>query len=266
LTVMDEKRLEGAMALVNSGKVEEGIAEFHALGERSEDPDERFAAFVSEASCLNSLRRYREARAAAQRAREVSRSEAASAYADYEEAFAWRGERRFEDAVRMYDRVLSAFPRILDVSENREIYESAEIGRGIALATLGRAEEALPVLEEALSYAISDEKRGDVFYNLGYCFQIMNQPEKAKSAFEQALRLCTDPIGVLGSRYNLGTIYAKEGALGKALQEFEWCEAHLTDGDLPRDYVYGWLVKVLRAVGRPTEAERYQKLISRGHL
>lgn len=260
---MDEKRLEEAMALVNSGNVEKAIAEFHALAERAEDPDEKFAAALKEASCLNSLCRFREARAAVERARQVIRYEEAKPYADNEEGFACWGEHRYEHALRMYNEVLSAFPRILKVSEHRDLYELAQTQRGIVLATLGRAEEALPLLEEALTYTISDEKRGDIFYNLGYCFQIMNQPEKAKGAFEQALRLCTDPIGVLGSRYNLATIYAKEGALGKALQEFEWCEAHLADGDLPPNYVYGWLFKVLQAAGRDSEAEKYRKLISR---
>jgi tetratricopeptide (TPR) repeat protein len=241
--------------------VEEGIAEFHALAERAEDPDEKFAAILSEASCLNSVRRFQEARAAVERARQIMRYEEAKAYADKEEAFAYWGERRYKDALRMYNEVLSAFPRVLKVSENRELYEFAQTERGIVLATLGRAEEALPLLEDALTFGISDEKKGDIFYNLGYCFQIMNQPEKAKSAFEQTLRLCTDPIGILGSRYNLATIFAKEGAFGKALQELEWCEAHLADGDLPRDHVYGWLVKVLGAAGRTAEAERYQKLM-----
>jgi tetratricopeptide (TPR) repeat protein len=263
---MDQERFDRAMALVDSGNVEKAITQLHALAERAEDPDEKFAATLKEASCLNSLRRFGEARAAVERARQIMRYEEAKAYADNEEAFALWGERRYEDSLRLYNEVLSAFPRVLKVPEHRELYEMAQAQRGTVLATLGRAEEALPLLEEALTYSIGDEMKGGVYCDLGYCFRIMNQPEKAKSAFEQALRLCTDPTVVLGSRYNLATIYAKEGAFGKALQELEWCEAHLADGDLPRDYVYGSLVKVLRAAGRPAEAEEYLKLISPSRL
>jgi len=259
---MDQEQLKRASALADLGNVKQAIEEFHALAQRTDDPNEKLAAMVSEASCLNSLRRFSEARAAAQRAKQISNNDASSAYAENEEAFALWGERRYEHALQIYDRIFSRFPRRLRISENRELYEAAVTQRGIILATVGRAQEALPLLEEALAFTISDEKRSDIFYNLGYCFQIMNQPEKAKSAFEQTLRLCTDPVGILGSRYNLGTIYANEGAFDKALHELEWCEAHLGDGDLRPDYVYGWLFKVLRAAGRHAEAERYRERIN----
>jgi tetratricopeptide (TPR) repeat protein len=160
----------------------------------------------------------------------------------------------------MYDRILSRYPDVLQRAENGYLVEAIQYDRGMALALLGRAEEALPLLEEALAYPLSDNRRGWLCYNLGYCFNIMKQPGKAKVAFERARTLSTEPVCALGARYNLGALYAKEGALGKALQELEWCEEHFVEGDVPKDWVYGWLAKVLRAAGRDAEADRYQKL------
>ena len=129
------------------------------------------------------------------------------------------------------------------------------------LSLLGRAQEAIPILEEALSYEIADERKGRVFYDLGFCYQGTMEDQKAELAFERACKLSKNPRVVVGARYSLGALYVKKRQLGKALHELEWCDEHFVDCDVPRGHVWGYLVKVLRAIGRPGEAERYQKLI-----
>ena len=260
---MDIEALKHAISIRDSGNQEGALEEFRALIERTEDPIEKASLIRNESNILTALRRFEEAWLSLQRARQIAQDDESKAHSDHQEGLLRSCEGRYEDALRIYDRILSEYPKVLEDVQNRYLYESIQADRGIMLAILGRAEQALPVLEEALTFDLSDEKKGSIFYNLGFCFQIMKQDQKAKSSFEHVCQLSADPRCILGSRYSLGVLYGKEGAWGKALLELEWCEKHFIDGVIPRDYVYGCLVKVLRAVGRPAEAENYRKYINR---
>jgi tetratricopeptide (TPR) repeat protein len=259
---MDLKALNHAISIRDSGDQEGALEEIRLLIQKTEDPVEKASLILNETNILSVLRKFTEARASLQRARQTSRDDWSKAHADYQEGLLCSLECRHEEALRSYDRILSTYPQVMADLRNRYLYEAVQLGRGTVLATLGRAKEALPLLEEALTYNVSEDRKGWVFYNLAFCFQIMKQDRKAKRAFEQARNLSSDPNCILGSRYSLGVLYAKERAWGKALLELEWCEQHFIEGDTPRDYVYGCLVKVLRAVGRPAEAEKYRNLMS----
>ena len=261
---MDLEALNHAISVRDSGNQEAALEEYRALIKETEDPIDKASLIRNESNVLTALRRFPEARLSLQRARQTAQDDFSNAHADDQEALLCTFEGRHEDALRIYNRILSNYPKILEEVQNRYLYEAVQMGRGTVLAILGRAKEALPLLGEALTYNVTDDRRGWVFYNLGFCFQILKQDQKAKSAFEQARRLSLDANCILGSRYSLGVLYAKEGAWGKALQELEWCEQHFIEGDVPRDYVYGYLVKVLRAVGRPAEADKYLELMSPG--
>ena len=259
---MDLEALNHAISTRDSGNQEGALEEFRALIEETEDPVEKTALILNETNILTVLRKFADARVSLQRARQGAQDDSSKAHADYQEGLLWASEFRQEDALRIYNRILSTYPEVLEDIQNRHLYEAIQIERGIALAVLGRATEALPLLEEGLTYDISEERRGAIFYNLGFCFQILKQDQKAKSAFEHTRQLSHDLQLTLGSRYSLGVLHGKEGAWGKALLELEWCEQHFIQGVIPRDYIYGCLVKVLRAVGRPAEAEKYRKLMS----
>jgi tetratricopeptide (TPR) repeat protein len=259
---MDLEALNHAISVRGSGNQERALQEFRVLIEQTEDPVEKTSLLLNETNILTTLRRFADAWVSLQRARQTSQDDTSKAHADYQEGLLCTWESRYDDALRIYNRILPTYPAVLADVQNRHLYEAVQLDRGTTLAIVGRADEALPLLEEALTYDITDESKGWVFYNLGFCFQIKKQDQKAKSAFEHACRLNSDPNRILGSCYSLGVLYGKEGAWGKALQELEWCEQHFIEGDTPRDYVYGCLVKALRAVGRPAEAEKYRKLIS----
>jgi tetratricopeptide (TPR) repeat protein len=258
---MDIDALNAALSLRHSGRTEEALEAFRALFEETEDFDEKAGIVLHEASCLTTLQRYEEAKEALNRARRMSRLAWTGAYADQQEALVCMWEGRYEDSLQIYDRLLSQHPKVATDPELRDLYESVQAERGIILATLNRTEDALPLLAGALVYRVSDSKKGLILYHLGQCFLSLNQTKDAKTAFEEVGRVCQDHYCVLGSRYNLGIIYAQEGALGKALQELEWCEANLGGDDALRDYIYVWLAKVLTTAGRTAEAARYRKLI-----
>lgn len=260
---MDLEALNHAISVRDSGDQEGALEEFRALIEKTADPAEKASLILNETNILTVLRRLPEARLSLQRARQTAEDDFFKANADHQEASLCAYEGRYDDSLRIYDRILSCYLHVLEDVQNRYLYESVQIDRGTVLTMLGRAQEALPLLEKALTYNISDDRKASVLYELGLCFQGIKQDQKAKSAFEHARQLSQDPQRILGSRYSLGVLYGKEGAWGKALLELEWCEQHFVEGVIPRDYVYGCLVKVLRAVGRPAEAEKYRKLMSR---
>src|SRR5208282_2122734 len=94
----------------------------------------------------------------------------------------------------------------------------------------------------------------------GQCFLALKDREQAKTAFEEVAKVCRDRYCVLGSRFNLGVIYAREGAWEKAIQEFRWCEEKGAAEDLPSGLLYAWLAKGLDAIGGTAEAARYRKM------
>jgi tetratricopeptide (TPR) repeat protein len=259
---MDLDALNHAISVRDSGDQEGALAEFRSLIDKTEDPFERATLIGNEANILIVLHRFAEAKLSLKRARATAQDDSSEAHADYQEALLCIQEGRYSDALHFHERIFRKYPHIVRDPQNRYLYEALQADRGTVLCILGRAQEAIPILEEALTYEISDEKKGRAFYDLGFCYQGTKQDEKAEVAFEQARRLCKDPRVLVGARYSLGALYGKKGQWGKALQELEWCEEHFVNCDVPRDYVYGWLFKVLRAIGRPDEAERYRKLIN----
>lgn len=42
--------------------------------------------------------------------------------------------------------------------------------------------------------------------------------------------------------------------------EFEWCLAHVEEGQIPKQHIFRWLAGTLRALGKNQDAERYEKL------
>jgi tetratricopeptide (TPR) repeat protein len=259
---MDIEALKHAISIRDSGNKEGALEELRVLIEKTDDPTEKASLILNESNILTTLNRVPEARASLLQARHTAHDDCSKANADHQEGLIFLWESRYEDALRSFDLALTAYPSIHKDHENRFLIEAIQVDRGATLAILGRADVALPLLEAAINYEIADERKAWVFYNLGFCYQIMKQDQKAKSAFEHALKLSSDRNRILGSRYSLGVLYAKDGAWGKALLEFEWCEQHFVEGDIPRNYIYGCLVKVLRAIGRPAEADRYQKLVT----
>jgi hypothetical protein len=82
----------------------------------------------------------------------------------------------------------------------------------------------------------------------------------AKDYFLQA-----GAIGVTKERektfhFYLGIAYFYTEALTEAKREFEICEEHATEYQLPSLDVYAWLSRVSKRLGQTAESERYARL------
>ena len=65
---------------------------------------------------------------------------------------------------------------------------------------------------------------------------------------------------IVKTHFYLGVVYFHMRAYGKALQEFEYCEANVSKSTLPRRGLYKWLALVCRNVGREESARKYSQL------
>ncbi len=258
---MDMDAVNHALKLRKSGQTEEALEIFRTLIAVTENPDDKAGLLMQEASSLTALGRHEESKAALQRARSYSQKKWLGAYADEQEGLIAMGEGNLEEALRVFDRLLAQNPFVKQDSEYRGLYESVQAQRGILLSSLGRHEEALPVLVEALKFELSEHERGTVVYNIGKCFLALGDRDQARTAFEEVPMVCEDRDCVLPARFNLGMIYAQEGKFGSAVQEFKWCEANGGADEFTPQVLYSWLANVLDAAGVPTEADRYRAMI-----
>ena len=258
---MDMDAINHAFELRKSGQTEEALQIFRTLIAVTENRDDKAGLYMQEASCLAALGRHDEAKAALQRARAASQKTWLGAYADEQEALIAMGEGKLEEALRRFDSLLSQYPFVREEAQFRGLFESVQVQRGILLSSLGRHEEALPVLAEALKFDLSEHERGTVIFNIGKCFLALGDRDQARTAFEEVPMVCQDRDCVLPARFNLGMIYAQEEKFGSAVREFKWCEANGGADEFTPRVLYSWLANVLDAAGVPTEADRYRALI-----
>jgi tetratricopeptide (TPR) repeat protein len=120
--------------------------------------------------------------------------------------------------------------------------ESIELNnRGRQLLSLGRAQEALPLFEQAL-VIVRDigERQGEgvILNNIGLVYRNLGQYERALEFFEQALAIRTevgDRPGEGTTLNNIGAVYRNLGQYERALEFYEQALAIRTKvGDRPR--------------------------------
>jgi tetratricopeptide (TPR) repeat protein len=108
----------------------------------------------------------------------------------------------------------------------------AHSGLGGVLADLGRTEEGLREMREAIRLR---PQYADGYYSLGWLLATQGRAAEAISDFQEAIRLDPDDTE---AHYNLGTALAAEGRLADAIVEFQaalrlkpdYANAHLNLG------------------------------------
>ena len=114
------------------------------------------------------------------------------------------------------------------------------------------------MLEEVLTLDV--EKDADFHFNLGICYMELEESELARQKLLQALGMGLSEDRVVKTHFYLGVVYSQMRAHGKALQEFEFCEANIGKTSLPLRGLYKWLAVTHRIVGREENARRYLRL------
>jgi tetratricopeptide (TPR) repeat protein len=257
---MDTERFNSAIALRDAGRVEEALQELASLVESTGDPEEKASLVLNEATCLTILGRYAEARDRQREAIQISPAVEILASADFGEAGIRALEGKGAEALDKFNRFLREYATLLARPEHRDLYYQTQMSRGALLVGPGRFQEARALLEECLSFPLAARDRGFVLYNLGACYTNLGQRDAAKAVLLEALQMGLQRSDAVSAHYYLGTIYSAERAYAKALIEFEWCLAHVEEGQVPRKHICGWLASTARTLGMKEDAQRYESL------
>jgi tetratricopeptide (TPR) repeat protein len=260
VAVMDTQRFEHAIALRDAGRVEEALSEFTAISESTPDPEDKASLLGNECTCLTVLGRLREARERLSRALRIAPRTHTLLYLYYEDAGLLTHEGNWAKALRSLEDLLKYFPDLLRMTQHRGLYEQIQILRGSALVALGRYGEARAALEECQTFSLGVSDRHFVLYNLGRSYMNLGEKERAKKVLGEALQSGLQGSDAVSAHFGLGTIHAGEQAYAKAMMEFEWCLAHVEEGQMPKHNICEWLASTARALGMKEDAERYERL------
>lgn len=259
---MDLERFQHFVQLRESGHTEDALDELASLRARTSDPEETASLWLNTAACHQGLGRLGEAWEALSEARRSPTSRGISLHADFLEATLYWDEGRYQQAQQRLEMLAKAYAQELRAPDERNLYEKVQVKRGILLSQMQRDQEAVPILEEALSFALEDTDRGDVSANLGICYFSRGDKRRARDLFRVAAQYASPSYETV-SHYYLGIIESQDGAYAQALQEFLAVEPNAPNAGISRSNVYSCLARVSRALGHVKEAERYDKLAGR---
>jgi tetratricopeptide (TPR) repeat protein len=257
---MDTQRFEHAITLRDAGRLDEAIRELTLLAQATTDPQEKASLVLNESTCLAIMGRFDEARDRLREAIRISPTTEVRARADFTEAVLSRQEGRRAEALTKLDNLLKDYSQLLCTPDHRDLYYEIQRRRGSLLAGVARFREARVVLEECSSFPLDARDEQYVLYNLGACYVNMGENERGKQTLLEALEKGLQGSDAVSSHYYLGTIYSAEKAYAKALMEFEWCLAHVEEGQIPKKHICEWLASTARTLGMKEEAERYDEL------
>lgn len=131
----------------------------------------------------------------------------ADSQALHEEGERWLASGHLDEAVRAFELALQQEERA--ATHNR---------LGVALARLGRTEEALAAFQRAVAL---DANQPSAWTNLGNAYQELGRLDEAREAYERALDL--DPDHPL-AHHNLGALLRKLGRYDQAVRHLK--QAH----------------------------------------
>jgi len=168
---MDSQRFEQAVALRDSGRVEEALRTFVALRESAANAEEKASLLVNEVRCYRLLGQLAEAKRQLSRARRIAPQTHLLLYLDYEEAILHWHEGQRETSLQILDDLHRNRKEILLMPEHRDLYERVQSSRGMLLTELAQYKDAVALLEECLSFDPRVIDKEGVFRDLGGSFR-----------------------------------------------------------------------------------------------
>jgi tetratricopeptide (TPR) repeat protein len=258
--MMLDKNPAGAIARPDPATAEKMIKEIDGDLAQSTNAEERAGLFLNKANLLRLLTRIDEAKDAVRLAFEQAPDDPETGLAcDYIGGGLYGDEGKTSEAYTLLTAALAKHKKLLDLPDHRIIYEDLQRRRAFGLFEMGDCPNAVPLLEEILSFA-STERRSVVLANLGNCYARMNDYETARKYLLQALELgdLDDWEGM--AHYDLAKTYARLHLLQESKREFELCAERAAKYNLPLEDVHRWLSRICKGLGEKSEAEHYARL------
>jgi len=163
-----------------------------------------------------------------------------------------------EEGVRNLSEILAEYADWFKTPDSRDVYEMVQLQRAFSLVHLERNEEALPLLEEALSFQLERAAQSDLHCHLGRCYHERSQYSQAKEHFERADALGVGDDWRPAFHYYFGYTLYELKDFQRAKRQFILC---LQSGDSgpPASMRYAMLAETSRKVGEHSEARLYEE-------
>ena len=169
---------------------------------------------------------------------------------------------KLEEGVFKFEKVLQTNWEELRDPDNRHLYEELQERRGFALTSLERYAEALPILNDALSFTSDKSDPQLVHFYLAVCYQATSQMVPAKESFLRAIQLGLSSGFEADARYRLGILYIRSGALAQAKYHLE-VALQLPEEAIKRELrknIYQQMSRVCHYLREFEEEKKYSKL------
>jgi tetratricopeptide (TPR) repeat protein len=266
---MDQERFATANSLWEEGHVESAAREYRAMAALAESPDEKAALLANEHKCYCQLRQFEKAKEVLRQIRRIPvQDRFVRMVIDFGEACMTAVMGEYKKGVSKFERILESYGDELQDSDGRNIYEEIQQRRGFALTTLERYDKALPVLQEATTFAnASLEDTQSVWLYLGICYATLSEVKPAKEAYLRAIAFGIANATEADARYRIAILYFSERAFAQAKHHLE-IALQLPDKALTlqtRRFIYQQMSRTCHYLGETDEEKRYLKLAQTTH-
>jgi tetratricopeptide (TPR) repeat protein len=167
-------------------------------------------------------------------------------------------ENRREEGVQRLCAMLVTYADLFKTPDGLEVYEALQLQRAFSLIHLEKKEEALPILEEALSFQLESEVESDLHCHLGRCYHELSKYSRAKEQFERADALGVGEDWQSVFHYYFGYTLYELRDFQRAKREFILCVQSSPDGP-PESMRYAMLAATSRKLGEHSEARAYEE-------
>lgn len=258
---MNKSTIQDAIELRDPVLAREAMREIDVLLGSKPDPNERVFLLFSKSSCYGILGKFEEAREQLSLAlQQEPKDPDVRLTVELNEGLLSQQEGSYRQALERFSAMMLSHAERLGRPELRFMYEDVQQRRAFLSVTLRQFHDSIPLLQEILSFDLEKEVRSDALASLGLCYLEERECELAKNYLLQA-----KAIGVTKDRektfhFYLGIAYFYTEALADAKREFDICEEHASEYQLPTLDVYAWLSSVSKRLGHIAEAQRYAQL------
>ena len=237
------------------------ISEINRRHSASIDARERVVLCLNGAVLCGMLRRFGDARRQfTLAAQEMPDDPGLRLQFDFIDGLLHHQEKHLAAALLQLTETLSRHSEQLQHPEARFIYEDIQQYRGYELFHLKKFDEAVPVLEECLSFGVKPETKSVILSNLGICYSELRDFHSAKDVLEQACNIGLAKRWEGAVHFHLAIAYAYLEMLKESKRELKICEERAAEFNAPIGAVYGWLSRVCKRLGEKTESEYYKRM------
>jgi tetratricopeptide (TPR) repeat protein len=256
-------RLEKAQKLRDSGHIEEAAHEFHAFAEELNHPDEKAVALINEHECLIAMDAPERAKGVMTQLQSLPIQEKyVRMLVDYADAVMTIAARQYQEGISKLESMLELYRDLLNTIDFKYLYEQIQRRRGIALTTLKRYLEAIPILEEATCFTGATTTDTQlVYFNLGICYAGATKTDLAKAAYLRTIDLQLDNPTEADAHYRLAILYFKQRAFAQSKYHLETAlQAPEMLSDQLKRFIYQQMSRTCHYLGEFAEEQKYSRM------